>query len=59
MIPRRIGSGYTFGQFEADARISLLEGIFFPLKLFVHHGVEDEELVLKSVRALIEGGVAV
>lgn len=28
-----------------------MEGIFFPLKLFVHQGVKDEELLHKSLDA--------
>lgn len=50
-ICSKISSEYTYDQFGEDIRISLMEGIFFPLKLFVHNGVKDEELVLKSINA--------
>lgn len=50
-ICSKISGEYTYDQFVEDIRISLMEGIFFPLKLFVHNGVKDEELVLKSINA--------
>lgn len=42
---------YTYDQFLEDFRLSILEGIFFPLKLFTHNGVRDEELISKSIGA--------
>ncbi|MNM91125.1 Phosphotransferase enzyme family protein [compost metagenome] len=50
-ICTKISCEYTYDQFMEDIRISIMEGIFFPLKLFVHNGVKDEELVLKSINA--------
>lgn len=47
----KISSEYTYDQFREDLRVSILEGLFFPLKLFVHEGVEDEELLWKSIHA--------
>lgn len=48
---RRIGGGYSYFQFTEDIRIAVMEGLFFPLKLYVHEGVRDEELVYKSLTA--------
>lgn len=48
---RRIGSGYSYSQFTEDIRIAVMEGLFFPLKLYVYEGVRDEELVYKSLNA--------
>lgn len=50
-ICSKISCEYTYDQFIEDIRISIMEGIFFPLKLFVHNGVKDKELVLKSLNA--------
>ncbi|MFD1177996.1 aminoglycoside phosphotransferase family protein [Paenibacillus puldeungensis] len=47
----KISSEYTYDQFQEDVRMSVMEGLFFPLKLFVHQGVEDEELIWKSIHA--------
>lgn len=50
-ICTKISSEYTYNQFLEDMKISLMEGVFFPLKLFVHNDVKDEELILKSLQA--------
>ncbi|MGP0586636.1 phosphotransferase [Paenibacillus timonensis] len=50
-ICSKIPCEYTYDQFIEDIRTSIMEGIFFPLKLFVHNGVKDEELILKSLNA--------
>lgn len=50
-ICSKIPCDYRYDQFMEDIRVSLMEGIFFPLKLFVHNGIEDEELVMKSINA--------
>lgn len=50
-ICMKISCEYTYDQFLEDIKISVMEGVFFPLKLFVHNGVKDEELVLKSLQA--------
>lgn len=47
----RIAATYSYHQFSEDCRTAIREGIFFPMKLFTHHGVEDEELVWKSIHA--------
>ncbi|MCL6604834.1 MAG: ecdysteroid 22-kinase family protein [Paenibacillus sp.] len=52
-ICSKISSEYTYDQFKEDTRLSIMEGIFFPLKLYTHYGVEDEELVWKSLNAYI------
>ncbi|WP_313637833.1 phosphotransferase [Paenibacillus sp. FSL K6-0276] len=50
-INNKIRSEYTYTQFVEDVRLSIMEGIFFPLKLFVHDGIKDEELIWKSIAA--------
>ncbi|MGZ9583730.1 phosphotransferase [Paenibacillus marinisediminis] len=50
-LRNKITGEYTYHQFMEDIEISIMEGVFFPLKLFVHHGVRDEELVWKSLNA--------
>lgn len=41
----------TTALFIEDIKLSIMEGIFFPIKLFVHNVIKDEELVLKSINA--------
>lgn len=50
-ICSKITFEYSYEQFLEDSKISIMEGIFFPLKLFLHNGIKDEELVLKSLNA--------
>lgn len=42
---------YPWDQFIDDIKFSIREGIFFPLKLFAHEDVKEEELVWKSLTA--------
>ncbi len=50
-INKKISTEYTYTQFTKDVRLSIMEGIFFPLKLFVHYGIKEEELIWKSINA--------
>ncbi|MEK4107858.1 phosphotransferase [Paenibacillus sp. FSL R10-2791] len=50
-INNKIRSAYTYTQFVEDVRLSIMEGLFFPIKLFVHEGIKDEELIWKSINA--------
>ncbi|MDQ0193267.1 phosphotransferase [Paenibacillus wynnii] len=50
-ISHKISCQYSYNQFIEDIRLSIMEGIFFPIKLFVHNGIKDEELVMKSINA--------
>jgi hypothetical protein len=50
-INNKIKSAYTYTQFVEDVRLSIMEGIFFPIKLFVHEGIKDEEHIWKSINA--------
>jgi hypothetical protein len=37
--------------YERSIRHSITEGLFFPMKLYAHSGVKDQELVMKSLDA--------
>ncbi|MEF2965833.1 hypothetical protein V3851_08335 [Paenibacillus sp. M1] len=57
----KIKNEYTYMQFVEDVRISIMEGIFFPIKLLVHYGIKDEELIWKSINAynaLVKNNIA-
>jgi len=51
LLHSKISCEYTYDEFIEDIKTSIMEGIFFPLKLFVHNSIKDEELVLKSLNA--------
>ncbi|SEU19473.1 phosphotransferase [Paenibacillus sp. NFR01] len=42
---------YDDAQFAADVRTAIMEGIFFPVKLYTHYGIQEQELVSKSLDA--------
>lgn len=51
LLNTSLHSEYSKEQFMCDFKYSLMEGMFFPLKLFAHYNVQDEELLLKSLDA--------
>jgi hypothetical protein len=50
-VSNKISFQYSYNQFIEDIKLSIMEGVFFPIKLFVHNSIEDEELALKSINA--------
>ncbi|WP_162551301.1 phosphotransferase [Paenibacillus tepidiphilus] len=52
LLNAQVGSSYGWELFMQDMQWSLMEGLFFPAKLLAHEGVQDEELVWKSIQAL-------
>lgn len=51
LLSKDEGMTYTYNDFMEDFKVSLSEGIFFPLKLFTHNGIRDEELLHRSISA--------
>lgn len=50
-LPDDIRTYLTPELFAYSFRTSLRDGLFFPMKLFTHFGVNDRELVMKSLEA--------
>lgn len=50
-LGKEITATYSHAQFVADVRTAIMEGVFFPIKLYTHYGVHEEELAWKSLNA--------